>query len=106
MRVLVLAMILLISACASNAPGSVRGSQAKADWGAVDKVLYGDTNYIQNRATQCRPGRVLWCSVKQKNSDCRCIFEHDADTRAERLLGLNQRGRNRQFERNRRGHRP
>ena len=103
MRVLVLAMVLLVAARASSTPGDIRGSQAKDGWSAADKILYGDANYIQYRVTQCSQGSVLRCSVKQRNSDCRCIFEHAADSRAERLLSLRQSGRNRQFERHRRG---
>jgi len=104
MRVLILAVILLVSACATNAPETVYGSQEKDGWTAANKILDGDANYVQRGVEPCSRGRILWCSGNRGVSDCECVFEHDVDRRVTRMLGSRDPGRNRQFDRSRRNH--
>lgn len=92
MRILFLVMIMLISACASNAPGNLQGNAGKADRSVVYKYLDADPNYIVPDGYRCRANSVLVCSVAQGKSDCRCQTINEADARESRLLSRGERG--------------
>jgi starvation-inducible outer membrane lipoprotein len=77
MRFLILAAVLLVSACASNAPGNIRGSHEKSSWIAMDKYVNSDARYVQPDAARCKSGTILYCTTRGKNSSCSCVFEHD-----------------------------
>ena len=89
MRILVFVTIMLISACASNAPGNLQGNNGKADRTVVYKHLDADSNYILTDSFQCRINsvlvsscpRVLVCSMGQGKSDCRCQMINDVEDR-------------------------
>ena len=102
MRILLLLMSLLVSACVSNAPGEFSGSQEKSGWSAADKILYADEIYSQPRTGQCSGSRVLYCSVGQSGSNCRCMFARDIDARADQLFGSREHRNSRYGQRHRR----
>lgn len=102
MRILVLAVVLLVSACASNPSAGIGGSQEKNGWPAAEKVLHAEADYVQLRQAPCNRGGFLWCTGQRNNADCHCVFEHDADERAKRLLGVRQPGGDRYSQGNRR----
>ena len=82
MRILVLAMAFLVSACASNPSAGVGGRQEKNNWPAADKILYGEAIYVQQHQEPCDRGAILWCTGQRNNADCHCVSEYDADERA------------------------
>ena len=92
MRILVFVMIMLTSACASNASGNLQGSNAKADGALVYKHLDADPNYILPDGFQCRSGSVLACTVQQGKSDCSCNSIKDLEDRAARMISGGERG--------------
>jgi hypothetical protein len=92
MRILVFVMIMLISACASNAPGNLQGNIGKADRTVVYKHLDADPNYILTDSFQCRINSVLVCSVGQGKSDCNCQTINDVEDREARMLNRGERG--------------
>jgi hypothetical protein len=92
MRILFLVMIMLISACASNAPGNLQGNAGKSDRSVVYKHLDADPNYILPDAFRCRANSVLVCSVGQGKSDCRCQTINEADAREAWMPGRGERG--------------
>ena len=102
MRFMILVAVLLISACASNATGQIKGSQEKSGWTAMDKYVDSDARYVEPDAARCRSGTVLYCTVRSGNSSCSCVFNHDLESQSERLLGTHQRSENRQVQRKRR----
>ena len=101
MRFMILVAVLLISACASNATGQIKGNQEKSGWTAMDKYVDSDARYVQPDAARCRSGSVLYCTTKGGKSSCDCVLERNAEFRVERLLGTHQRGIIRSYERSR-----
>ena len=101
MRVLVLAMVLVVSACASNPSAGIGGSQEKNGWPAADKILYAEVDHVQLRPEPCKRGSILWCTGQRNSADCHCVSEHDADARAERMLGGREPGADRRSRGNR-----
>jgi len=102
MRILGVVMCLLVSACASNAPGYVSGSQMKSGWSADDKILYAGETDLQPRTVQCTGIRVLYCSGNRSDQYCRCVFASDIDDRMKQMLGTHERGDNTLAQRHRR----
>jgi hypothetical protein len=98
MRILILAAVLLVSACASNATGQIKGSHEKSSWIAMDKYVNSDARYVQPDAARCKSGTILYCTTRGKNSSCSCVFEYDIDARTGRMFGTYQRRVNRQFQ--------
>ena len=92
MRILILVMFMLISACASNAPGNFAGNGGKTDRTVVYKHLEADPYYFVPDGYQCRSGSVLVCSVGQGKSVCRCLMFNDAETWETRMLSRGERG--------------
>jgi len=97
-----LVLCLLVSACASNAPGYVSGSQMKNGWSADDKILYAGETYLRPRTAQCSGSRVLHCSGDQSDAHCRCMFTDDVNARTGQMFGMRERGNNGVRQRHRR----
>lgn len=104
MRFLLLAITIVVSGCMSTGAENVRGAQQKTGFSELDKIRYDDPRYVRHAVSQCRAGRVLWCDAGRGKADCRCVFEHDVDARAERLLGRRPKFANRQRGPNSRNH--
>ena len=92
MRILVFVMIMLLSACASNAPGNLQGNSGKAGQAVAYKHIDADPNYVLPDGYQCRSGSVLACTVKQGRSDCACQMISDLEDRTTRMISGGERG--------------
>lgn len=87
MHFVILAAVLLVSACASGATGNFRGREAGSVGTVVDKYADFDVHSTQSGPTQCRSDQVLWCTVRFRRSACSCRLKRDVSIRAEKLFG-------------------
>ena len=101
MRLWAFVAVLLISACASNAPDQPHGSQIKSGWSESDKILQADATYEQPGTSQCNQGRVLYCTTRASGTACNCVYVRNVDERVMQMTGSDRRGNSRHHRQHR-----
>ena len=86
MKVSLVLFALLISGCATNAAGPFHGNKARnispVRYARLGAITYEDVPDLH----KCGTNQLSWCSGEAASENCRCLFIHEAQDKAQQMV--------------------
>jgi len=95
MRVPVIIVAFLLSACAADTNELIQDAHKDGNWTAVNRRLDTEEERGELSALICGSSHQLWCNTSLKETSCDCILRPVAEDRVRRITGPQIRGRTR-----------
>ena len=92
MRVLLVLVGLLISACTPSTDALIREANQSGNWTLVNQRLDAEEERRLASISQCHDGQLMMCSTTLGRTSCSCVVDVIARERLRRITGTFRQG--------------